>query len=153
MKIEGVFSSESLHKYPVVLEPLASVSITYGNILDDETKLRLSTMPCFDEVMQCFIAARTPVAIKSLQLDICLSLFYNPYFSEFYEYIKADGSIKSIFGARKIKYMISRMLNYLSDDIYYEMIVTRNGIDDKTRDYYIKNDIWQKSKELLKLLS
>ena len=112
MKIEGLFSSEQLKQYPVVLEPLASVSITYGNIYDEEKKLRLKIMPDFNMVMECFIKTRVPI-IKSLQLDICLSLFFNPYFNSFYEYIISKDDCKNIFNKYKRNYLIKRMLNFL----------------------------------------
>lgn len=82
-------------------------------------------------------------------LDICLSLFYNPYFNEFYNKIK---QCYFQMGARKKRYLINNMLKYLADDIHYNDIVVMNLCGDRLSNYYIKKDIYAKSKELLRLI-
>lgn len=44
------------------------------------------------------------------------------------------------------------MLKYLADDIYYKIIVVMNAYGDRLSNYYIKKDIYAKSKELLRLI-
>ena len=82
-------------------------------------------------------------------LDICLSLFYDPYFNEFYNKIK---QCYFQIGTRKKKYLIKNMLKYLADDIYYKIIVVMNAYGDRLSNYYIKKGIYAKSKELLRLI-
>ena len=82
-------------------------------------------------------------------MDICLSLFYKPYFDDFYERMKQDYSRISV---SKKKYLVKNMLMYLADDIQYESIVNRDMIDKNVRDYYIEKGIYVKSKELLGLM-
>lgn len=85
-----------------------------------------------------------------MQLDICLSLFYQPYFIEFYEYVKLK---KDTITANKKKFIIKNMLEYLADDMQFQIIVERDMIDKSVREYYIQKDIHKKSKELIELLT
>ena len=48
--------------------------------------------------------------------------------------------------------MIQHMLNYLADDMQYEIIVKRDMIDHNVREYYIQKGIYEKSKEMIKIL-
>ncbi len=48
--------------------------------------------------------------------------------------------------------MIQNMLNYLADDMQYEIIVKRDMIDHNEREYYIQKGIYEKSKEMIKIL-
>lgn len=84
--------------------------------------------------------------------DICLSLFYNPFFTEFYEKIKAN--VNGI-STNRLNFLKNNMLKYLADDTQYEIIVKRNMkfISPWLRNYYIEKDIYNKSKELLELMS
>lgn len=106
-------------------------------------------MPSFEEVLSTFMNESVKIFRSNKNLDICLSLFYNPYFNEFYNKIK---QCYFQIGARKKKYLIKNMLKYLADDIYYKIIVVMNAYGDKLSNYYIKKDIYAKSKELLRLI-
>lgn len=82
-------------------------------------------------------------------MDICLSLFYKPYFDDFYDKIKQCSNQISV---AKERHLIKYILKYLADDTQYEIIVNRDTIDKSIRAYYIENDIHAKSKELLELI-
>lgn len=148
MKIEGIFSDEVLSGYPICLDTYGYLGFKHASYIDEDIKLFLKEMPDFEMVFSVFM--NKPIKLFNNKiLDICLSLFYNPYFDEFYDRVKQR--FFQISFAKK-KYLIKNMLKYLSDDFQYEGIVKRNLIDESLRDYYIEKDIYAKSKELLSLI-
>lgn len=153
MKIEGIFSSDTLNEYPICLDTYGYLGLKYTkNLMEDDDKdmyLFLKKLPSFEEVFNIFMNESVKIFRSNKNLDICLSLFYNPYFNEFYNKIK---QCYFQIGARKKKYLIKNMLKYLADDIYYKIIVVMNAYGDRLSNYYIKKDIYAKSKELLRLI-
>lgn len=153
MKIEGIFSSDTLNEYPICLDTYGYLGVKYTkNLMEDDDKdmyLFLKKLPSFEEVFNIFMNESVKIFRSNKNLDICLSLFYNPYFNEFYNKIK---QCYFQIGARKKKYLIKNMLKYLADDIYYKIIVVMNAYGDRLSNYYIKKDIYAKSKELLRLI-
>lgn len=153
MKIEGIFSSDTLNEYPICLDTYGYLGVKYTkNLMEDDDKdmyLFLKKLPSFEEVFNIFMNESVKIFRSNKNLDICLSLFYDPYFDKFYNKIK---QCYFQIGARKKKYLIKNMLKYLADDIYYKIIVVMNAYGDKLSNYYIKKDIYAKSKELLRLI-
>lgn len=153
MKIEGIFSCDTLNEYPICLDTYGYLGLKYTkNLMEDDDKdmyLFLKKLPSFEEVFNIFMNESVKIFRSNKNLDICLSLFYNPYFNEFYNKIKQCYFQK---GARKKKYLIKNMLKYLADDIHYNDIVVMNWCGDRLSNYYIKKDIYAKSKELLRLI-
>lgn len=149
MKIKGIFSSELLSDYAICLDTYGQLGLKYASYKDENIKLFLKEMPNFEMVFNVFMN-ESIIAFKSNKiLDICLSLFYKPFFDDFYNKVKQH-SIQ--IAVAKKKYLIRNMLKYLADDMHYEIIVSRNLIDNSLRDYYIEKDIYIKSNELLKLI-
>lgn len=153
MKIEGIFSCDTLNDYPICLDTYGYLGLKYTkNLMEDDDKdmyLFLKKLPGFEEVFSTFMNESVKIFRSNKNLDICLSLFYDPYFDKFYNKIK---QCYFQIGARKKKYLIKNMLKYLADDIYYKIIVVMNAYGDKLSNYYIKKDIYAKSKELLRLI-
>lgn len=153
MKIEGTFSSDTLNEYPICLDTYGYLGLKYTkNLMEDDDKdmyLFLKKLPSFEEVFSTFMNESVKIFRSNKNLDICLSLFYNPYFNEFYNKIK---QCYFQMGARKKRYLINNMLKYLAGDIHYNDIVVMNLCGDRLSNYYIKKDIYAKSKELLRLI-
>lgn len=153
MKIEGTFSCDILSKYPICLDTYGYLGLKYTkNLMEDDDKdmyLFLKKLPNFEEVFSTFMNESVKIFRSNKNLDICLSLFYDPYFNEFYNKIK---QCYFQMGARKKRYLINNMLKYLADDIHYNDIVVMNLCGDRLSNYYIKKDIYAKSKELLRLI-
>ena len=156
-KIEGIITYEDIKGDYIVLEPygkLASLYSVYDAKGGDITaKLYLRAMPSFDDVYNCFMSCSAWFLKMNKTQDICLSLFYNPFFTEFYERIKTDvnGIPKS-----RLNFLKNNMLNYLADEMQYKIIVEEMKSlypSPWFRNYYIEKDIYNKSKELLELLS
>ncbi len=153
MKIEGIFSSDTLNEYPICLDTYGYLGLKYTkNLMEDDDKdmyLFLKKLPSFEEVFNIFMNESVKIFRSNKNLDICLSLFYDSYFNEFYNKIK---QCYFQIGTRTKKYLIKNMLKYLADDIHYEGIVVMNMCGDRLSNYYIKKDIYAKSKELLRLI-
>lgn len=149
MKIEGMFSGEELSGYSICIDTYGQLGLKYASYRDEHIKLFLKEMPNFEMVFSIFMNESIRIFKSNKILDICLSLFYKPYFDDFYARVK-QSSIQMSFA--KKKYLINNMLKYLADDMQYEIIVNRNLINNSLRDYYIEKDIYVKSKELLGLI-
>lgn len=149
MKIEGIFSGEVLSGYAICLDTYGYLELKYASYRDENIKLLLKEMPNFEMVFSIFMNESIRLFKSNKILDICLSLFYKPYFDDFYDRVKQCSIQISV---AKKKYLIKNMLKYLADDMQYEIIVSRNLIDNSLRDYYIEKDIYVKSKELLRLI-
>lgn len=153
MKIEGIFSCDTLSEYPICLDTYGYLGLKYTkNLIEDDDKdmyLFLKKLPSFEEVFNIFMNESVKIFRNNKNLDICLSLFYDPYFDEFYNKIK---QCYFQIGARKKKYLVKNMLKYLADNIHYKGIVVMNMCGDRLSNYYIKKDIYAKSKELLRLI-
>lgn len=148
-KIEGIFSGEVINNYSICIETYGQLGLKYASYRDEHIRLFLKEMPDFEMVFETFMSESIILFKSNRILDACLSLFYKPFYNEFYDRIKHCSN--QISPAKK-KYLIKYMLKYLADDMQYEIIVNRNMIDDNLRDYYIEKDIYVKSKELLGIL-
>ena len=136
MKIEGTFSCDILSKYPICLDTYGYLGLKYTkNLMEDDDKdmyLFLKKLPNFEEVFSTFMNESVKIFRSNKNLDICLSLFYDPYFNEFYNKIK---QCYFQMGARKKRYLINNMLKYLADDIHYNDIVVMNLCGDRLSNY------------------
>ncbi len=154
MEIEGKFSSKMLSQYPIRIETYGILGLKNADFNigcgEADMFLFLKEMPSFETVFNIFLETPFLFLKFNKRLDICLSLFYKPYFSEFYDKIKNCYEKLSFL---KKKYLIKYMLEYFANDIYYNVIVTNDSLSDKAeRAYYIEKNIWLKSKELLTLI-
>lgn len=149
MQIEGVFSGDELDDYPVCLNTYGQMGLKYAKYPDENVHLNLKEIPVFEKVLDLYIKDSGAIFKNHKILDICLSLFYQPYFGELYSNIMQYGNQ---FSKRGKKYLIQNMLNYLADDMQYEIIVKRDMIDHNVREYYIQKGIYEKSKEMIKIL-
>ena len=149
LKIEGVFSSKMLSDYPICIDTYGYLAVKHMSFMDENVKLLLKKMPDFETVFDTFVNKTIAGFIFNNILDVCLSLFYKPYFDEFYDKIKQCFNQISIL---KKKYLKKHMLEYLADDTQYEIIVKRKMIDKSVRDYYVEKGIYAKSKELLEVI-
>lgn len=149
MKIEGIFTSEVISNYSICVDTYGYLGLKYASYRDENINLLLKEMPNFEMVFSTFINESIMLFRSNMNLDICLSLFYKPYFDDFYHKIK---QCFNHISRLKKKYLKKNMLSYLADDMQYEIIVNRNLIDERLRDYYIEKNIYSKSKELLELI-
>lgn len=97
------------------------------------------------------LSTKFPLFKTNKQLDICLTLFFSPYFDEFYkEVLNHSSKIPS----RHRKYLTKNLLFWLSSAVYYNIVYqTYAFCDSSTKDHFIKKDIYNKSKELIELLT
>lgn len=131
------------------MDTYGQLGLKYATYRDEHIMLYLKELPDFEMVFNIFMNESMFFLKTKKNIDICLSLFYKPYFDDFYNRIKQCSNQIKI---TKKKYLIKNMLKYLADDIQYEIIVNRNMINNDLRDYYIEKDINVKSKELLSLI-
>lgn len=144
-----MFTGEVISNYSICVDTYGYLGLKYASYKDEHINLLLKEMPDFDKVFSTFINESIMLFKCNMILDICLSLFYKPYFEEFYYKIKQCFNQISCL---KKKYLKKNMLSYLADDMQYEIIVNRNLIDERLRDYYIEKKIYSKSKELLEII-
>ena len=137
-------------KYSSNIAETVSNMDVYASNIKGQVKLCLKELPKFDDVYELFITTKCPIFRENDQLNICLSLFYNPYFDEFYKKVKNE--IMNI-PKKQLKYLKNNFLDILAGKIYYN-IVFKNDIlkSDPIRDYFIEKDIFNKSRELLVLI-
>ena len=149
--INGIITDNNVPEGYVCFDTIPTIGIFYCSDVRNGTgvKTYVKDLPEFETVYKHFINCKIVPFFRNKQLDICVSLFYMPYFDVFYERIKQEHDRISL---SKKKYLVKYMLMYLADDMQYESIVCRNLIDKNLRDYYIEKDIYVKSKELLKLI-
>ncbi len=149
--INGIITDNNVPEGYVCFDTIPSIGIFYCSDVRNGTVVKtcVKDLPEFAEVYKHFVDCKIVSFFRNKQLDICLSLFYKPYFDDFYERMKQDYSRISV---SKKKYLVKNMLMYLADDIQYESIVNRDMIDKSVRDYYIEKGIYVKSKELLGLM-
>lgn len=151
MKIKGTFSSENLFEfkqflvYPKIGERYMSAEKFIKGT--GELYLYIKEVPSFEKVYNTFMRQRTPFCGFNKQQDICLSLFFDPYFDEFYEKI---GQVYGEIGINRKKYLIKHFLSFLSDEVTLKIFLF---VDSKYKEHYLKKDMFNKSKKLLNLLS
>ena len=118
MKIEGIFSSDTLNEYPICLDTYGYLGVKYTkNLMEDDDKdmyLFLKKLPSFEEVFSTFMNESVKIFRSNKNLDICLSLFYDPYFNEFYNKIK---QCYFQIGTRTKKYLINNIVTLLNNSL------------------------------------
>lgn len=159
-KIEGIISdqiSDIESREYIVLHTYNKMKIKYSHYNEfvpntyNDPQLYIKVLPSFNEVYETFMLHNESFLFHKKTQDICLSLFYNPYFNEIYEMIKKD--YKHI-PKSKLNILTKHLLSCLADPIQYKIIVEQNMYEKSpTRAYYIDKDIFKKSNELLKLFN
>lgn len=151
MKIEGTFSNENIFGYkrflvyPKIGERYMSAEKFVKGI--GELYLYIKEVPSFETVYNKFMSQKIPYLGISKQQDICLSLFYDPYFDNFYK--KVEQFHGEIANNRK-KFLINYFLNFLADESTLKMFLEA---DSKEKENYFQKDMFNKSKQLLNLMS
>ncbi len=112
MQIEGVFSGDELDDYPVCLNTYGQMGLKYAKNLDENVHLNLKEIPVFESILDVYIKESGAVFKNHKILDICLSLFYQPYFEELYSNIMQYGNQ---FSKRGKKYLIQNKVNILGE--------------------------------------
>jgi len=157
-KFEGFISDqvdESKSDEYLVFHTFGSMEIKYShyNEFDEKTyknpQLYMRVLPSFEEVYESFVSLSKFPFVHGKAKDVCLSLLYNPYFEEFYDKMKKE--FRNLSWYQK-KLLENHMLKYLADRVQYGMIVELNAnFFPSTREYYVKKDIYNKSRELLSI--
>lgn len=145
--IKGIITDHNIPEGYLVFDTLPTIGIFYSSDSRNGTDVKtcVKELPDFEEVYNYFLECKTFSFIFHKKLDICLSLFYQPYFDEFYKKVKQSYLKISTF---KKKYLIKHMLKYFSGIWMIEAEI----IPQTAKDYYLEKDIYNKSKELLELL-
>lgn len=151
MKIEGTFSNENIFGYkrflvyPKIGERYMAAEKFVKGI--GELYLYIKEVPSFETVYNKFMSQKIPCLGISKQQDICLSLFYDPYFDNFYK--KVEQFYGGIANNRK-KFLMKYFLTFLADEATLKMFLET---DSKDKENYFRKDMFNKSKQLLNLLS
>lgn len=151
MKIEGGFFEQSPGEDFIRFRAFPKIGAYYVSSKNfvlgiGEVDLYIRKVPPFEVIYNYFMGF---TALKSTkQQDICMSLFYDPYFNEFYETLKKDYAI--ISENRKI-FLLKNFLLWITAPSTY--VLFDKFMDNDTKEYYFKNNIFYKSKELVNLLN
>lgn len=151
-KINGFFSDKIIEDGYMNFNSLASIGFFYSSDIRNGTNVRvyLKELPKFDVLYDFFLSSNKNIFFRNKNLDICLSLFYDPYFLEFYNRLKSDIEL-NIISLKNLKYIKKYMLDYLANPYHFHSIVEENLCGDDLRNYYKEKDLFNKSKELLNL--
>lgn len=162
--MESIITDKTNCEYPIQLETYLFLAITYSSNtaevvsnmdayasnVNGQVKLYLKELPSFEEVFALFLSTKCPIFKTNKQLDVCLSLFFNPYFDEFYKQVRDQASE---IPQKHRKYLTKNLLFWLSSAVYYNIVYKTDVFcENSTKDYFIKKDIYIKSKELLGLI-
>lgn len=151
MKIEGTFSSENLFGYKQFLAfpKLGERYMPAEKFIKGigELWLYIKEVPSFETVYNKFMNQIIPCLGINKQQDICLSLFYDPYFDDFYK--KVEQFHTEIANNRK-RFLKKYFLNFLADETTFKIFLE---VDSKDKENYFQKDMFNKSKQLLNLLS
>jgi hypothetical protein len=150
-KINGFITDKKISGDYVIFDVFDYLGFWYSSDVQNgaDVKLYLERLPSFDDVYLCFMKYRFWGLKFNKKQDICLSLLYNPYFTEFYERVKKD----AYFIPKNRKRFIKRfLLKYLADPNYLKSAVENNMVDESVKNYFIDKDIFSKSRELSELL-
>ena len=143
--IEGVITDVvPKGKYNIELETYGILGFAYASYMDSSPKLYLKTLPSFNECINYFLNASAPFLKINKKQDICLSLFYNPYFNEFYTTVKKYGSQ---FRKGRKKFLIKYLLSYLADPIWFKIYCI-----DEIREHFLKYNSFNRSQEMIDIL-
>lgn len=144
--IDGYISDKHENKKDIIYDTYGKLGFAYSTFRDSNPKVYLKSLPSFESIYNYFMSCRICFLKLNKQQDLCLSLFYNPYFDAFYNRLKKD--IKNIVENRKT-FLKKYLLSYLADPNYYKAIIDFN-MDSK--DYYLTHAVYERSNELLLLL-
>lgn len=151
-KIEGFITDKKVEDYYIVFNTPGQLGFWYSSDIHSGTNVKtyLKELPPFGDVYNYFMSCRFWGLKFNKQQDICLSLFYDPYFIEFYERLKIDAM--NISKNRK-RFLMKFLLKYLATLNHHLHIfdVAGEGIE-QMKTLYIEKDMYNKSKELLELL-
>jgi hypothetical protein len=130
-------------------ETFGKLGFAYSTYRDSVPKVYLYELPAFNAVYQYFMSCRSCLLNLNKNQDICLSLFYNPYFDEFYTKLKTDVGMEKVSNNR-LKFLKRYLLTYLADLIQNKIAM---NYETGAKEHYIKHDIFNRSSELLKLIN
>ena len=116
-------------------------------VIGSNVFLFIKEIPPFDAVYEYFLSCSAPLLKMNKKQDICLTLFYDPYFNEFYEAI--INNVNNISKNRK-NFIIKYLLSYLADPLKYQVISELNTAE---KEHYLKYDLFNRSKKLIQLLN
>lgn len=143
--IEGVITDlVPKGKYDIELETYGILGFVYASYMDSSPKLYLKTLPSFNECVDYFLHASAPFLKINKRQDICLSLFYNPYFNELYTIVKEQGRQ---FPKGRKKFLIKYLLSYLADPIWLKLTFV-----DEIREHFLKYNSFNRSQEMIEIL-
>ena len=143
--IEGVITDlVPKGEYNIELETYGTLGFAYASYMDSSPKLYLKTLPSFNECINYFLSASAPFLKINKKQDICLSLFYNPYFNELYTIVKEQGRQ---FPKGRKKFLIKYLLSYLADPIWLKLTFV-----DEIREHFLKYNSFNRSQEMIDIL-
>ena len=143
--IEGVITDlVPKGEYNIELETYGILGFAYASYMDSSPKLYLKTLPSFNECINYFLSASAPFLKINKKQDICLSLFYNPYFNELYTIVKEQGRQ---FPKGRKKFLIKYLLSYLADPIWLKLTFV-----DEIREHFLKYNSFNRSQEMIDIL-
>lgn len=143
--IEGVITDlVPKGEYNIELETYGTLGFAYASYMDSSPKLYLKTLPSFNECINYFLSASAPFLKINKRQDICLSLFYNPYFNELYTIVKEQGRQ---FPKGRKKFLIKYLLSYLADPIWLKLTFV-----DEIREHFLKYNSFNRSQEMIDIL-
>lgn len=151
-KLDGFITDQTINNkdYSVFITP-ADIGFLYSSDIrgGKEVKTYVNNLPSFEEIYDCFLSCKNTILKKNRLQDICLSLFFHPYFTEFYVRIKRDAD----FLPHNKKIILNKyLLDDLSNVYHYKGIMEYDVGGLKLKQWYIENDIFNKSNELKSLL-
>ena len=149
--IDGLITDGEVEKSYISFDTPGVLGFHYSSDALSGTNVRtyIRSLPSFEDVYYCFLACNDSIFKRNKTQDICLSLFYQPYFTEFYERFKQDVTTWSKERKRAIK---KYLLEYLASDAHYKGIMEFDVGGQSLRQFYIEKDICNKSQELMRLM-
>ncbi len=127
----------------------AELGFQYQTRFEEEVYLFIPTLPLFEEVFEKFVSFRCPFINMNKKQDICLALLFNPYFGRLYDKIVVDHCF--IPKNRKI-FLCRYLLNHFADETN-EKVIMQEGVDPEYKQYCLDNDIFEKSRKMIKTLN
>ena len=117
---------------------LAPVGFWYQHARDSDVRLYAAKGISFHDVLSCFLDARILMlnsgAVRlNKKIDCCISLFFYPYFPEFYDTIKRE---IEIIPRRKLKYLRRKLLAYLADPMTKYWFDFFSDVEVEGREWY-----------------
>jgi hypothetical protein len=151
-EIKGFITDKEVFGDYIVFDVFGYLGFWYSSDIHNGTdvKVYLEEKLSFDDVYSNFMKYRFWGLKFNKKQDICLSLFYNPYFTEFYERVKKDILMIS---KNRLRFIKCFLLKYLADSTYLQDAVENGMVSELTKNYCIEKDIFNRSKELLSLIA